>query len=1007
MSEILRLKHLESYLRALERTLYKRLTDIRFAECGYIACGHFPKDSELRPFEGVWGGKKNAHFFFRFDADIPETDRHTEVLLDIRSGAEGWDATNPQMLLYENREIKQAMDTNHNDGIVTRRGAVVFDVYAYTGTDVEKPLSFTAGLYFLDKRVQALAVRFKALIGILEYQNGESRPYAALTRALVKAAQILDLKEPRSAEFYQSVSAATAFIDGEKNLYAAGLPTVHCVGHTHIDVAWLWEKRQTEEKAVRSFATAAELLERYKGYTFMSSQPRLYRYVKENAPALYERIRGYVRSGRWETEGGMWVEADCNLTSGEFLVRQLLCGKRFFLEEFGTENRVLWLPDVFGYAAALPQILKKCGIDLFVTSKISWNDTNRMPHDVFLWRGIDGTETLTYFITTQKASRDTPSASLTTYNGDGSPAEIAGTYKRFSDKALSGDVLMPYGYGDGGGGTTRDMIETVEYLAKGVDGCCKTVFSTVDGFRKTLIKNLKNKPVPRWCGELYLEFHRGTYTSVGRTKKNNRKSEYALLNAEKLSVLSETLLKIAYPKRDLDIALEKILTNQFHDILPGSSIGEVYAEADREYAEVFSILGGAIAAAHGAIQNKAEARADGLLVFNPNPFLTDGAVRADGKTVFVRGIPANGYRVVEDAKTRSGVTARGLSIVNGFWSLRFNAGGEIVSLYDKKARREVIKKGGTGNRMTAYEDLPYEYDNWELKAYYREKGTRITAAAPPEYISDGARGGLRFVREFLSSVIVQTVWLYGDTREIEFETRIDWNERHLVLKSEFDTAIMSDKAVFDIQFGCVERNTHENTSWDAAKFETCAHKFVDISEFGYGVALLNDAKYGHSVKDGTLGLTLLKSGMHPYADADKGEHVFTYALLPHEGDYRTAGVVERAYLFNNPLTACPITRQSGVLPDTFSLVSVAADGIFPETLKKSEDGSGYVLRVYEGYGQRRTATVNLGFPIGALFESDMTERAISKKAWSKNSFHCEFSPYEIKTFLLYPVKADV
>jgi alpha-mannosidase len=1005
MNDLKRYNFIKEHLRGFEKKNIVRVKDILRADADYGFAAVIPQDNAFSTFCGSWGEKADTHEWFRFYADVPGASDGDIAVLELNSGASGWDATNPQMLLYENGTVKQGLDTNHTTAVIAARGKVRCDVCAYSGMQGGKPLGFNAAVYVLDAKIHALVGLMGVFCDILSYTEDETRTQSELSEILKKAVNMLDFCSPYSDGFYKSVQNARDCLSNA--LSTRDLPKVMCVGHTHIDVAWVWDKRQTREKALRSFATAAELMRVYPEYKFMSSQARLYKYVKEQSPALFDKIKTLVAAGSWEPEGAMWVEADCNLTGGEFLIRQILYGNKFFSEEFKKTGRVLWLPDVFGYSAALPQILKKCGIGLFVTSKISWNEYNRMPHDLFIWRGIDGSEIKTYFITTQNKEKGKPTANITNYNGVATPSEIYGTYARFSDKELSDTVLMPYGYGDGGGGTTGEMIETVRLLNNGAEGCCKTEFASVGDFAQRLDKNLKGKTLPVWAGELYLEFHRGTYTSVAKIKKNNRKSEFAFIAAEKLAVTTELFFGERYPQKEFDGFLETILTNQFHDILPGSSIGEVYDTADKEYTEVFAGLSAAADSVRLRIRDAIQTETDGIVVFNPNPFAVDGLVKTDGGNVFARGIPANGYKVVPARVCQSAVKASANALSNRFFDIKLDNDGNITRFYDKTAKRDVVKKGGAANRITAYEDLPYEYDNWELKSYYHQKPRPVKGCGSHKCVREASRCGITVVRTFSRSKIEQTVWLYDDIKRVDFDTVIDWRDEHIVLKAEFDTDINADKATFDIQFGCTERPAHENTPWDAAKFESCAHKFIDISEYGYGVSLLNDCKYGHSVRGGTLGLTLLKSGTAPYENADKGWHEFTYALCPHEGDYREAGIVRQAYLFNNPMTALPVKASPGAFGAAeFSLASAKQDNIFIETVKLAEDGSGYIARAYEAHNKTTDAEIGFGFDALAVYETDMTERRKTECEYDGKTLKCRFLPYEIKTFYLPRNRCD-
>ncbi len=987
-----RFEYISARLAELEIADSKAIEKVYFSECeGYARHGDIPTD--FKPYQGpVWGGKADAHAWFKFAVRYPQLKDGQEALLQVSTGVNGWDACNPQMLLFYDGVAVRGVDVNHTKFLLPKNIKEVV-AYAYTGTNVTKPLSFDARVIVRDKRIHSLQSKIATMCCILSFAPSESGVRSEISEALKEAVLALDFTEVYSERFYASIEKAEKILC-EKSLDKGEKPTVWSIGHTHIDLAWLWTKEQTKEKVLRSFGTALSLMDEYPEYRFISSQPILYEYVKEQDPAMYARIKEKVASGQWEVEGAMWVEADCNLSSGESLVRQILVGKKFIKDEFGVDSKVLWLPDVFGYSANLPQILDKSGVEKFVTSKISWNEFNRMPHEIFDWQGIDGTKTLAYFMTTQQKIQDEQSVNYVTYNGSGNPAEVEGTWFRLSDKHLTNDVLMPYGYGDGGGGTTPEMIERMQFLENGVKGCARTKLATATEFFERLDKNLDGKNLPQWVGELYLEFHRGTYTSIAKNKKNNRKAEFALWRSEWANVLANLLTDKEYPKAMIDACLKTVLTNQFHDILPGSSIKEVYDATDKDYEQVFSELENIEQQAYQTIADGLQE--SGVVVFNPNSFTGKATVVLDGTTVGVDSIPSKGYALVKEFVTENSIKATEKSLENAYFALTFNKNGEITSLIDKRINREIAAKNGVLNKLVAYEDLPFEYDNWELKDYYKEKPIAVGKAEAVIIANDGVRKGLCIKRKYYSSTIEQTVWLYENITRIDFETKIDWREKHTILRAEFETDILADNATYEIQYGSVQRPSHDNTSWDHAKFETCAHKYVDVSEYGYGIALLNDCKYGHDVRGGKIGLSLLKAGTYPNPDADQGEHIFTYSLMPHEGDYRAAGVINEAYALNNPFIAVK-GQGKGNLPTAGGVVAVDKKNVVIEVVKRSEDGKGIVVRAYESAGGQTRANFTLGFNAKAVYECNLMEENPSEIAHNGNKIACTFSPFEIKT----------
>lgn len=628
-----------------------------------------------------------------------------------------------------------------------------------------------------------------------------------------------------------------------------------CIGHTHIDVAWLWTVDQVRQKSCRSFATVLKLMEEYPDYHFMSSQPKLYSFVKERHPEMYQRIKDRVKEGRWEPEGGMWVEADCNLTSGESLVRQFQFGKRFFKEEFGVENKILWLPDVFGYSAALPQIMKKCGIEYFMTTKLAWNEFDKHPYDSFLWEGIDGSRIFTHLITTLGVGQS-ESSFFTTYNGMLHPDAIMGGWNRYQNKDINNDILVCFGYGDGGGGPTRDMMEL-----------------------------------------------------------------------ELLSVLAEMTGKEApaYPKSELDRMWELILTNQFHDILPGSSIKEVYDQTKKEYADIEKTSGELIDERLASLTDEKE---EAITVWNTlgherndlvelsafnGSALTDGVdvypvqKTADGAVAYVKRIPSKGYVVLRSAEAAPEKEtfrieerpAGGFCLETPFYEIAINDQGEFTSLFDKENDRQVLQDGKAGNELRIYEDKPLCYSNWNTDIFHQEKSWRVENVRSMEWLENGpVRATLQVERELMGTVIRQKIHFYGEDRRIDFETYVDWKFSEHLLKVHFPVDVHTDEATYDIQFGNLTRKIHENTSWDLAKFEVCGHKWADLSEGDYGVSLMNDCKYGFSMKHRVMTQTLIKSGTEPNPHTDQEEHFFTYSLYPHKGTWKTGGTVREALNLN-------------------------------------------------------------------------------------------------------------
>lgn len=974
------------------------LDDFYAIECGYKTSDVPPVfDASWKKFEvgKRWGGKADAHYWFytKVKTDSPN------MRFAVRTGSDAeWNSvTNPQFIVYSDGEILQALDIKHTELELKETREYELYLYVYTGL-LDNYFEFVPRLRKVNERVEKLYYDIKVPYDICSYLTEDDMDYMKIIGHLENAANLIDFRyTTNTPEFLDSVEKAITYL--EKEFYGKnnGKPaaTALCVGHSHIDVAWWWTLAQTREKVVRTFSTVVALMEKYPEYRFTASQPQLYQFVKEESPALYEKIKKLVKEGRWEAEGAMWVEADCNLSSGESLVRQILFGKRFFKEEFDVDSHILWLPDVFGYSAALPQILDKSGVDTFITSKISWNEINTMPNDVFMWQGIDGTQMLTYFLTAQAKRKAQKPERYTVYSGEITPMQLQGAWERFQNKELTDEVLVAFGYGDGGGGPNAEMLENARRLEKGISGCTACKIDNVSNFVAKLKKRVKdNKKLPKWVGELYLELHRGTYTSQAKNKKNNRKSEFMYQTAEALSAMDTVLTGSTYPQKRLNDGWELILLNQFHDIIPGSSINEVYQVSSQQYEALQKEGQGVIDEAMKDIRERVNTEG-GLLVYNPLSFENSGVVTVDGKTVYAENIPAKGYKVVTPKEGNTIKVSESL-LENKFFRIKVKD-GNIMGIYDKRNKREVIKRGQMANVLQAFEDIPKDWDAWDITDYYRDKMWEITDAEAVKPFSDGVKAGLEVTRKFMDSTIVQKICLFEDVDRIDFETYIDWKQEHILLKTLFPVDVHADKATYDIQFGTAERPTHQNTSWDAAKFEVCAHKFADISEDDYGVSLLNDCKYGHDILGSDMRLTLLKCATEPDPMADKCEHSFVYSLYPHKGNHKTGGTIQMAYKLNVPMIASPVGKQDGDLADTYSLVSCDAENVFLDTVKKAENSDELIVRMYETYNKRTNVKISFGFDVKEVNLTDLMENKVKKLAAKDNTVSLTVKPFEIVT----------
>ena len=974
--------------------------EVLYYPCEYKVSNDMPELSLFTPYDvkGKWGRKMDDHAWFYIHVTRPESMKGETMYLAVSTDKSGWDADNPQFIGYVNGEMRQGLDVNHTDLRLGEEDAYDVYLYAYTGPKLSS-VELNVSLFTLNDAVEKLYYDLLVPRQVIEFLDTDSHAYSTTLGHLNRAVDLLDLLKVPSAEFYDSVLEADAYLQEEfygKYCREQEATTI-CIGHTHIDCAWLWTLAQTREKVQRSFSTVIELMKRYPEYKFMSSQALLYKDAKEEAPELYEEIKKMVTAGRWEVEGAMWVEADCNLSSGESLVRQVMYGKRFFKDEFGVNSHILWLPDVFGYSAALPQILRKSGVDWFVTSKISWNEMNQMPYDTFRWKGIDGTEINSYFLTPQNMRRNARPSNRTTYVGDTNAPMIAGTYNRYQQKNLNNEAILTYGYGDGGGGPTKEHIELMRRTAYGIPGCPNAKSEFAGDMLARLARKIEGNPkLPKWQGELYLELHRGTLTGIAKNKRNNRKSEQLYQSTEWLCSMANVLADRPFPKATLHDGWETILTNQFHDIIPGSSIFEVYEDCDRDYARIRSAAEAELQGAISALLEKI--KADGkYVVFNPHSFNHSGIVTVDGNSYFVADVPAKGYKVVDLQKQESRVMVDGKTVETPYYTVVFDEGYNITRLYDKKNAREVLPAGAKGNQLIVYQDNSYNWDGWEMSAYHTDKPYPVNAVSSVVTVEEGARTGIRIVRPHMDSVITQTIWFYNDTARIDFDTNADWHERHQFLKVAFPVDVNTDHATYDIQFGTVERPTHKNTSWDAMKFEVCGHKYADLSDNGYGVSLLNDCKYGHDIHNGVMQLTLIKCATYPNPESDQGEHNFVYAIYPHAGNLCVADTVKEAYDLNLPLIACAGKNGDGTLPESYSLLSCNRDNGIVETVKESEDGNDLIVRMYETKNMRSAVELTFGFAPKSVSICNLMEEDEADLPVDSNKVALTVNPFEIIT----------
>ncbi|NDI35930.1 alpha-mannosidase [Chengkuizengella sediminis] len=985
-----------------------------------------------------WKGR-DKYIWLQADVDIPHEwkGRKTVGLFDFGNTG-GGNNSGFESLLFLNGRPYQGVDSNHQEvffpeDAVGKTNRLDFRLWSgLEGGGLLKEQEHkikTAQIAWLDEKVDDLYYTSLATLQTVKELSEDQPEKQLLLNTLNQTYLMIDWSLPGSESFYQSCYEAQANLNEKINQIEKQHPvTIHCIGHTHIDVAWLWRLKHTREKAARSFSTVLRLMEQYPEYVFLQTQPQLYEYIKEDYPEIYDQMKTRIKEGKWEPEGAMWLEADCNVTSGESLVRQILYGKRFFEREFGVTCKYLWLPDVFGYSWALPQILCKSGIETFMTTKISWNQYNRMPHDTFHWKGIDGSEILTHFITTPEPWNSDDSW-FYTYNGLVSAKTVKGLWKSYQNKDVNQDLLLSYGYGDGGGGVNRDMLELRRRLDR-MPGLPQVKPTKAGEFFDKLHQNIENTEgyVHTWDGELYLEYHRGTYTSQAHNKKMNRKLELAYREAEWLNVMNALSRGWnEYPQAELDEGWKIILRNQFHDIIPGSSIKEVYEDSKVEYEQSWDL--------HRSISNKAlagliDSSVQQYTVMNASHWQQGELVQVTYDEVnqqdgnwrdqegnhlisqrsehgwYVQVLGLKGFSGTEilfephsnkhQTESVSLFDYTDSSINTPFYKIKWNKSGQIVQIYDKVAERQVFANREKGNILQVFEDKPLAHDAWDIDIFYKEKMEEVTELTSVELVECGLlRAVIRFNWTYLQSTMSQDMIVYTRSKRIDFSTNVDWHQQRKLLKVAFPVDVRTTEATYDIQYGNVKRPNHQNTSWDMARFESVGHMWADLSETGYGVSLLNDCKYGYDIMDNIMRLTLIKSATHPDPTADQGEHQFTYSLLPHQGDWRQAETVREAWVLNEPLQAI-----KGTLTAPFSsFLNLSCHHVHIDAIKKAENDHAVIVRLHEFEGRRAEVTITSDWGIEEWQEVDLMEQPISD-IFKGNSINCSIKPYEIKTFAI-------
>ena len=975
-----------------------------------------------------WGGYDKT-VWFRKRVTVPESHagKRLGLFIDLADA-----------LLYVNGKPYHGIDKNHQEVLLTDKARTnqtfLIAIEAYSGRKKDLSTFNSAQLVVINPVARALFNGLTALHD-LEKILGPSSSESKDIKELIRQTLIfLKYFKPDGEEYPNAIGRAYSFLsrtlETDYKTSISGL--VHLVSQSHIDVVWLWRLQETRKKCARTFSTVLRLMEEYPEFNFSQSQAFLYQLTQEHYPDVFKEIKQRVAEGRWQPIGSMWVEPDCNIPNGEALVRQVLYGKRFFKNAFGVESDILWLPDTFGYSWALPQIMKKSGIRYFFTTKLTWNDTNPFPHNTFWWRGIDGSKVLAHI----------PAVGL---EGTVTPKDLKKSWESYHEKDISPHTVQTFGFGDGGGGPTAEQVDTAR-IVRSIVGLPGSSISTMGQFFKTIEEQAKG--FETWEDELYLEKHRGTFTTHGWVKRENRKSEALLFSSELLAVLGMLIGNKSssrkYPQRQLEEAWKKLLVNQFHDIVPGTSIAEAYEDVRRDFASVHTICEATQSQALSGLVAKEEkknaAKEFQFAVFNPlgwerNEYIvlelksldksfivTDGNDKILEHQILGRrkGIvevlcyleripPLSFARIFITPTSAKPATTIGWKMTNRLvetprYRVRFDSRGGISSLHDKALRRELVAKGARLNQFQAYKDTPKQWEAWDVEADYVNRPVDLFKFEHLRILEEGPlRATIRVEQKSDSGTrLTQDIHFYHKTSRIDFQTTVIWKERQTLLKVAFPLNVKTHTASYEIQFGALRRTTKPSDSIQKAKFEVPAQQWADLSEQKFGVSLLNDCKYGYDTSDTTLRLTLLRSPHYPHAVepwrlnddrlTDQGEHIFTYALYPHSKDWREGETTQRARELNQPLLVLP-----GVASAVPSLLTISSPGIMIDSIKKAEDSDDVIIRLHEAIGQSVKTTMTFGIRADAAVECDLMEQEVMPLKLAKTKLALKFSPFEIKT----------
>ncbi len=1014
-------KRLDQWRKELPNHFYTELAELALE--GFVTSDQLtPEQARQRSFEpfppGKTWGAKWEYAWFRCHAELPAEAAGLRIALRL--------GVNAHSVVWINGELAGAWDGQHcfitlaTDGKPGQAYDILVESYAGHGptpcaagpmppgrVSVPEPPAAQrhvapSSIGIWQEDTYQLAMDVETLAELRHAMDDDSLRVQEIDAALRDFTAIVAYELDRDAFAQRVAEARKRLAPLLEKRNGSTVPTMYAFGHAHLDVAWLWPLAETERKAARTLANQLALAAEYPEYPFLHSQAHLYWMVQNRYPALFEKVKAAVKKGNVIADGGMWVEADTNVSGGEALIRQFLYGKRYFREQFGVESELLWLPDVFGYSGAMPQIMAGCGVKYFSTQKIFWtyNGGDPFPKETFWWEGIDGSAVLV------QLHND--------YNAQLKPVQTIKRWKERRQKDGYSIRAFPFGWGDGGGGPTREHLEIGRRMAD-LEGCPKVKFASPAEFFSDLVK--LGPPDDRYVGELYFQCHRGTLTSQAKTKKGNRKSELALREAEAWSAIASALSGYAVPAERFEANWRAVLLNQFHDILPGSSIQRVYEEAEASYAQVIADAQTLTQQAAGALVGDGQP-GGAVTVLNslswPRtevvalPGAAGGAVDAEGHALPVQVIdgqnfvevtvPACGWTSVKLAEAgpavKGGVKATAAGLENDQLRVKLDRFGRITSIFDKQTRREWAK--GLCNELLMFRDVPTNFEAWDIDSTYQAVPVPLDAPAEIEVLAEGPLlGAVRVRRKVNESMMEQVIRLRRGSRRVDFDTVIDWQERQKLLKVAFDVDVHAHEAIHEIQFGHLRRPNHASRPYDADRFEVANHKWSALAEENRGFGVLNDCKYGLNVIGSSIRLTLLRAPLAPDMHADRGRQSFTYSFYAWNGSLAECGVVREGYQLNVPVVT--VDGDAGGR----CVLSLDADNLVLEALKVAEDGSGdLIARLYESKRCATRATLRTDLPIVSAGRCDMLENVQKELKVKDGAVQLDFRAFEIQTLRL-------